>query len=116
MALTNFHFEATLPASADYLEPARELTRHMLAFCGLPDHDAAAVALSVERAMGVGLPAGAHGSVVLRFERHDTRLEIVVSGAHLAATAPALHGIDHVTAETRNGVHAYRLVRHLPRA
>ena len=103
MALTTFHFEATLPASADYLEPARELTRHMLAYCGLADHDAAAV-------------AGTHGSVTLRFERQDTRLEILVAGAHLAAVSPALHGIDHVTVETRNGGHAYRLVRHVPHA
>jgi hypothetical protein len=117
MALTTFHFEATLPASADYLEPARELTRHMLAYCGLADHEAAAVALSVERAMGLGLPqTGTHGSVTLRFERQDTRLEILVAGAHLAAVAPALHGIDHVTVETRNGGHAYRLVRHVPAA
>lgn len=117
MALTKFHFEAALPASADYLEPVRELTRHVLVYCGLTEHDATEVAVSVERAAGVGLPKTDTPSLLtLRFERDETRLEIVVAGAHLGAVPPRLHAIDHVTAETSHGVRAYRLVRHLPPA
>jgi len=89
MALTTFHFTASLPAHRDYLEPLGHLISHALEYVGTDkkkaDTEAAALTAKLSR-------EGLTGQIEVRFRRAADRLHIeIVSGGHRHTLTRLVH-------------------------
>jgi hypothetical protein len=112
MALTTFHFEASLPAEADFLDVLGALVEHALVYVGEEQHDAASTASGLARAVVTGMAGQGH--VHVRLDRNGDGLVIRLAGANLPAKPPPAGLLDEATVSREGSETVYRLLRRLP--
>jgi hypothetical protein len=88
MALTTFHFTASIPAHRDYLEPLAQLISHALQYVGTGRSEAEAEASALTKKLAHELHAGQQ----IRFRKDDERLHIeIVSGSNTHTLTRHVH-------------------------
>lgn len=116
MALPTFHFQATLPAARESLEPLGPLVKQILEYSGFSGADSAAIAKQIETAARHGLASPPKGHVTIAFDKDEQRLRISLSAPHLSATAPPKGLMEAVTVDTTRSAPTYRYERRVPEA
>jgi hypothetical protein len=112
-----FHFEASLPAHAAFLEPLKEVVRQAFVYVGYPAGEARDMAQAIERLVAHGLPReGRGGDLRLRLERDATSIHVDVGAAHLPLTPPSVGLMDRVSVRQDGSRTTHRFTRHLPDA
>ncbi len=112
-----FHFEASLPAHAAFLEPLQEVLRQAFIYVGYPAAEARDMAGAIERLVAHGLPReGRGGDVKLRLERDATSFHVDVAAAHLPLSPPSVGLMDRVSVRQEGARTTHRFTRHLPEA
>ena len=90
MALTTFHFAASIPSHRDYLEPLAQLISHALEYVGTGTSAAEAEASALAKKLAHELHAGQQ--IELRFRKDDERLHIeIVSGGNTHTLTRHVH-------------------------
>ena len=79
MALTTFHFTASLPAHRDYLEPLEQLIAYALEYVGVARGEATKDAAALTAKVGHDIAASRRGAVDVRVERSAERLDIEIA-------------------------------------
>ena len=90
MALTTFHFSASIPAHRDYLEPLAQLISHALEYVGTGKSEAETEASALTKKLAHELHAGQQ--IEVRFRKDDERLHIeIVAGSNTHTLTRHVH-------------------------
>ena len=112
MALATFHFEATLPAEAGFLEPLTALLREALAYAGTPTAEAGELARALQTAVEAGLDGRAHATEALHFRMHRSGGDVVLElSGSLPPAAPSSGPLADVDVQRHGSRIVYRLTR-----